>query len=504
MLSLLPLGFLFAGAVPVVEKATVSEKAVVVENPKVHIWICFTDKGESSVRDIEYMLDTASADLLPRARARRLKNMGPRVVDYLDVPVSEVYVDHLQQLGVKLRHRSKWLNAISVEVDLALIREIRALPYVTKIAPVRKLIRPEVFEQENQVFERSAGEPVPDLSAGRGDPDFYGPSYPYLNEIGVVAVHDSGYSGAGVLVGMLDTGFYKEHEAFDSLTVASEWDFIFGDGETQNEPEDDEAQDEHGTITWSIIGGFSPGSLIGPAYGASYVLAKTEDITSETPLEEDNYVAALEWMDSLGVDLTSSSLSYRWFDDPGDDYGWEDLDGNTATTTIAVDIAASRGILCVTSAGNYGPDPGSLGTPADADSVISVGGIDEEGVVLWFSSRGPTFDGRTKPEVLARGVDVYCAFHSSPSSYTYAAGTSVSCPLVAGSAALVMEAHPDWSAMQVRAALMWTAHRAANPDNEWGWGLIDVHSAIYNVTSPRHIVPTGSLLPGTSPEGLYR
>jgi subtilisin family serine protease len=266
------------------------------------------------------------------------------------------------------------------------------------------------------------------------------------------------------------------------LPVIAEWDFIFDDGETQNQPGDDPEQHWHGTATWSILGGFAPGQLIGPAYGASFALAKTEDIRSETPAEEDNFVAALEWMDSLGVDLASVSLSYRWFDDPGNDYEWQDLDGNTATTTIAVDLAASRGILVVVAAGNYGPDPGSLGSPADADSGLSVGATDEENDLLWFSSRGPTWDGRTKPEVLARGVDAY---HATPDpGYSWSAGTSVATPLVAGCAALVMEAHPDWSAEQVKAALMWTADRARRPDSDWGWGRINVLRAIYGSAHP--------------------
>jgi subtilisin family serine protease len=282
---------------------------------------------------------------------------------------------------------------------------------------------------------------------------------------------------------MLDTGYYQDHPALEDIPVVAEWDFINDDGETQNEPGDDTSQHDHGTITWSILGGYAPGELIGVAYGASFALAKTEDITSETPAEEDNYVAALEWMDSLGVDLASGSLSYRWFDDPGNDYEWEDLDGNTATTTIAVDLAASRGMLVVISAGNYGPEPGSLGTPADADSGLSVGGTDEENGLIWFSSRGPTYDGRTKPEVLARGVDVYHAFPGPP-YYSYSAGTSVAAPLVAGCAALIMEARPDWSAMDIRSALMWTADRARRPDSDWGWGRVNVLDAIYRPTHP--------------------
>jgi hypothetical protein len=461
-----------------------------------HLWVYFRDKGESLGEDTETMLQLTSTKLLPRPRARRSKNMIGSLVDYLDIPVCDEYVEDLLHLGVKLRHRSRWLNAVSVATMPEMVWEIKNLPCVLRVAPVKKLGRPDSdWPRRSDIIESSRSDLIAVLHRILADTSFYGASFPYLDEIGVIAVQDSGYTGDGVLVGMLDTGYYKEHEAFDSLTVLAEWDFVFGDGETQNESEDDPSQHDHGTAIWSILGGYVPGTLIGPAYGASFILAKTEDITSETPVEEDNFVAALEWGDSLGVDVMSASLIYRYFDDPQNDYPWEDLDGNTATTTVAVDIAASRGILVVGAIGNSGPDPGSLGTPADADSIISVGGFDEENDLLGFSGRGPTFDGRIKPEVLARGVDVYHAFPSTPSSYTYSAGTSVATPLVGGAAALVMEAHPDWSAMQVRSALMWTAEGASHPDNDRGWGKINVHSAIYGPAVPHHILPFNLLNP---------
>lgn len=446
---------------------------------EIHAWVYLRDKGESLGRDIELLLDETANNLLPRARARRQRNMSGGIVDYRDIPVCSDYAAEIERHAVRLRRKSRWLNAVSVAATLSELRQIGELPFVLMLAPVRRLGRtiPEPTQPRGRGETTDPGSrPLPADSA------FYGPSYPQLREIEVPAVHDSGFSGAGVLVGMLDTGYYKEHPALEGLPIVAEWDFIMDDGETQNEPGDDPAQQDHGTATWSILGGYAPGELIGAAYGASFALAKVEDITSETPAEEDNFVAALEWMDSLGVDLASASLAYRFFDDPENNYEWEDLDGNTATTTVAVDLAASRGILVVCAAGNYGPDPGSLGTPADADSSVTVGGSDEENDLLLFSSRGPTWDGRTKPEVLARGVDAYHAFPDP--EYSYSAGTSVATPLVAGCAALVMEAHPQWSAQQVRRALMWTADRAWRPDSDWGWGRINVLHAIYREARP--------------------
>ncbi|MCH7732685.1 MAG: S8 family peptidase, partial [Candidatus Marinimicrobia bacterium] len=175
----------------------------------------------------------------------------------------------------------------------------------------------------------------------------------------------------------------------------------------------------------------------------------------------------------LGADVVSSSLGYL------DWYTYPDMDGNTAVTTKAMDIAASVGIVCVTAAGNEGDDDWYyIIAPADADSVISVGAVDMNGVIAGFSSHGPTYDGRIKPEVCARGVSTVCASPFNVDQYTRKGGTSLSTPLVAGAAAVILSAHPDWTPMMVREALMKTASRADYPDNSYGWGVIDVWEAI--------------------------
>jgi subtilisin family serine protease len=287
-----------------------------------------------------------------------------------------------------------------------------------------------------------------------------------------------GYSGAGVVLAMLDTGFYKDHEAFaDAIAdgrLLAEWDFINDDGNTQNESGDDLFQHFHGTATWSAAGGFHEGELIGPAYGASFLLAKTEDVTGETPVEEDNWAAAAEWADLHGADVISSSLGYL------DWYTYEDMDGDTAVTTIAADIAVSRGIAVCNSAGNEGnSDWYYIIAPADGDSVIAVGAVNVFGELAGFSSHGPTYDGRIKPDVLACGDGTYCAYTpETGGTYGWASGTSLSCPLVAGAAALILEARPQWSPTTVREALRNTADHASSPDNDYGWGIIDVPAAI--------------------------
>jgi hypothetical protein len=440
---------------------------------RIAVWILFSDKGYSDPDAIQRALSVRARQFSPRVRWRRSKTLGENVALFGDLPLKAVYVDHVLSSGCMLRQRSKWLNAVSVEATPAMIREISTYPFVTRIQRVASIRMIDPIDPAER--EKMRGEDESQLSENHD----YGPSLGQLEQINVPAVHDSGYSGGGVIVMMMDSGFYKDHVCFTDIEVIAEWDFVFNDGETQNEPEDIPIQDTHGTMSWSVLGGYAPGQLIGPAYGASFLLAKTEDLRSETPAEEDNFVAALEWGDSLGVEIASASLAYRDFDDPVNDHSYNELDGNTTIVSIAVDAAARRGILVCNAISNSGLEgPGSLWTPADADSVIACGAVDIDGVLADFSSRGPTFDGRIKPEVVARGDLTYAA--ASGGGYGWSSGTCLSTPLVGGAAALVLEAHPEWGPMEIREALMATASRATTPDNDYGSGLIDVLSAIYD------------------------
>ena len=196
-------------------------------------------------------------------------------------------------------------------------------------------------------------------------------------------------------------------------------------------------------------------------------------MAEEIQQEEDNYVAALEWGESLGADIACASLGYL------DWYSYEDLDGNSAVTTIAVDIASNLGVLCINSAGNEGDDPWYyIIAPADADSVISVGAVNRDGTIANFSSRGPTYDGRIKPEVCALGVSAYCVRSNTEDIYRTASGTSFSAPLAAGAAAVILSANPEWTNMQAREAIMMTASLSNSPDNIYGYGILNTWAAI--------------------------
>jgi hypothetical protein len=441
------------------------------------VWVFFSDRGITTDHDLRSALDAAQDRIDGRALARRAR-AGAAFADVFDLPVPSAYMEEVARYGV-LRHESRWLNAVSVETQLGRLASIASLPFVREVRPVARVkltgLGPE-RAPDGRILERldpaRVGRPQPRPATA------YGPSYDQLNEIGVIQTHAAGYSGARVVVMMLDTGFRKDHQAVSRLRRIAEHDFVFGDGNTQNEADDAPTQHWHGTATWSACGGYAPGTLVGPAYGASFVLAKTEDIRSETEVEEDNYVAALEWGDSLGVEVTSASLIYMGFDD-GTGWDWSELDGDTAPITRALDRAAALGILCANAMGNAGPAPGTLGEPADADSILAVGAVDAGDLIADFSSRGPTVDGRIKPEVCARGVETWCADATDPDSYLGASGTSLATPLVGGACALVLEAHPEWSAYRARSALIMTADRATHPDTNYGFGRINVWAAIH-------------------------
>jgi hypothetical protein len=312
------------------------------------------------------------------------------------------------------------------------------------------------------------------------NPTGYGPSITQLNDIRVPAVHDSGYSGAGVILAMFDTGFNKGHSATIQLKRIAEWDFVWEDNETANQANDAVSQWDHGTGTWAVAGGYWINNLIGPAFNASFALAKTEYVPTETPAEEDNWMAAAEWADSLGADVISSSLAYLDFDGTANDYTWAQLDGHTTVVAQGAVLAHRRGILVANAMGNEGPGGRSLWSPADADSILSCGAVDNSNAIAGFSSRGNTADGRIKPEVVAQGVSTYWAVASNNNGIAPANGTSLSTPIVGGSAALVREAHPEWTVEQVRQALMTTADRAGTPDSVFGWGRINVPAAIWS------------------------
>ncbi len=432
------------------------------------IWVFFTDKGVFT-KD-QFQAKASSVRLNEKVIKRRAK-VGLDHVVFADLPVVPEYIDDIVNLGAQHRRTSRWLNAASFEISMDKLDQIGLLPFVSEIKPVAR------YKKEKPPIDQLRID-FPQRQSLDGEPDTlnYGYALEQLNQISVPAVHQKGYHGEGVILAIFDTGFRKSHEAFAQHyvdeRVLAEWDFVFNDSNTANESEDWSSAWNHGTYIWSTTGGEKDGVLYGPAYKASFILCKTEDVRDETPAEEDNWVAALEWVDSLAADVVTSSLCYS------DWYTYEDLDGQTATITLAANTAAGLGIMVCNAMGNSGPAAGTLLAPADAFDILAVGAVNSSGTIASFSSRGSTYDGRTKPEVCARGVSTACATPTSDNSYGTASGTSLSTPLAAGAAVLMVQARPNFSPQLIRQALMETADRADNPDNNYGWGIVNVDAAL--------------------------
>jgi subtilisin family serine protease len=428
------------------------------------VWVFFKDKGVFGSEAQAQAVDRARQSLTARALARRAKVRGASTVDLLDVPLHASYVEQVAKTGAKIRAQSRWLNAVSIEATPAQIEGVRALPFVARVQPVAAARRKPI-----EVMPVDTGSPSEPLSPRALN---YGDCASQILPIQVNLLHDEGFTGNGILICMLDTGFLRTHEALLPVNVVAEHDFINDDNVTSNQPGDDPNQHNHGTYCLSIIGGFHSGDLIGPAFDADFILGKTEDVTSETPVEEDYWIEGAEWADGLGADVISSSLGYK------DWYTYEDMDGETAPITIAADLAVSNGICVVNSAGNEGDDEWfHIIAPADGNNVTAVGAVDSLGVIAAFSSHGPSADGRIKPDVCAMGDGNLFALVSTPNSYGRGNGTSFSCPLVAGASALLLQKHPQWTPFQVRDALRSSAVNAAAPNNTYGWGLIRAWNA---------------------------
>ena len=440
-------------------------------NETVRAWVYFSDKGDAS------RLDRVEANLTDHARARRERNGV--TVGALDVPVAPAYVSELARQGVRVRHASRWFNAVSVDASADELERVASLSFVRRLDHVR-------------AFHESLPKDVeaPQTASPRERTTFsldYGPSLTQNAQINVPALHDQGYSGSGVWIAMLDAGFNNmTHEALVDVDVIARWDFVNNDSVVSDEPLQ-MGSGNHGTYTLSALAGFEPSRLIGPAYGASFLLAKTENTDWERHVEEDDWIAGAEWADSIGADIISSSLGYSTgFTNGEPDYSWTEMDGNTTIVARGADIAASRGILVVNSASNGGfvsLPANTLGSPADGDSVLAIGAVDASGVRAGFSSVGPSADGQIKPDVMAMGSGVIAASPFGSSDYSAVSGTSLSCPLVAGVAALLLEVHPSSTNTEIMDALRQTASQSGAPNREYGYGIVNAVAAANQILS---------------------
>ena len=445
------------------------------------VWVTFTDKGP----DVMHKVCNPSSLLSERSLQRR-RNVLPAdaLVDDTDLPVEPFYVEAVRAAGASIRQQSRWFNAASVVASGDQIGTIALLPFVKEVELVGKYGK----RREEAPADRTPLPVAPPAKTSGVNSLDYGPSANQLLQIHVTEVHDRGNHAEGVIVGVFDNGFrLLTHEVFASMNIIATRDFV--DHKTSVVPNNPGIDfGDHGVNTLSTIGGYKPGQLIGPAFGASFILARTENDSSETPVEEDNWLAAIEWADSIGVQVTSTSLGYLAYDAPYTSWTWADMNGRTTLISRAAAMAVRKGIVVLNSAGNEGFNAAhnTLGAPSDADSVVAVGAVSLSGDRTGFSSVGPSASNppHIKPDVMALGTGVYIASAFDPHSYSpFGQGTSFSCPLAAGVAALLVKAAPTASPMDIVNALKQTASRASTPDNLMGWGIIDAKAALDRLMS---------------------
>lgn len=447
------------------------------------VYVFFNDKGPDISKYLANPLSIVSEKSLERRKKVKPINS---LVDFTDIPIYDGYVRSLLDNVKKIRFELKWLNCVSVEASKNEIYKISQKDFVKKIDIVERVSRNKNFDEkvsESNIPEIKDFPLVDSLNYGNG--------FTQISQIKVNVVHNQGIYGQGVMIASFDAGYQNpRHEVFTTLPMD-----IFKKRDFKLNLMDSVAYHSHGQGTLSLVGGYKPGQMIGPAFKSTYVLCRTEVDPTETPSEMDYWIAAAQWVDSLGADVITSSLGYLEFDAPYQSYTWQDMNGNTMPITIAADLAVNKGIVVSNSAGNNGSNTShnTLNGPADGDSVITVGAVTSTGSYASFSSVGPTTDNppRIKPDVMALGSGNYVASGAAGNSYSsFGSGTSYSCPLTSGVIGLMLSANKNLTPMQIRSILINYASNKTSPNNTLGWGIIDAEKSVDTARKLDIVTPT--------------
>jgi len=430
-------------------------------------FISFSDKNNSA-----FEISSPEKFLSKESLQRRIKFKIK--VDDRDLPVNEEYIRAICSNKIRLRQKSKWLNGILVEVDDSnALNDISRIPFVSSRKYVgqsdrkAKLNEGNDFRGGDETYGKGIDWDTDSTDYGK----IYGRSFQQINILNGINLHQKKMLGQGMLIAVLDAGYDNaDHMRWFQKLMASNQikgvrDFVDNDEKVFD-------QNGHGLQVLSCMAFGDTGLYIGTAPRANYLLLRSEDAESEQLVEEIYWAVAAEYADSLGVDLINTSLGYNLFDDASMNHNFSDLDSKSSYISIAAEIAFSRGIVIVCSAGNDGATLWHrIGCPADAKHSLAVGAVDADLDIADFSSRGPTADGRIKPDVCALGVSVPVA--SSYGGITTENGTSFASPILAGLTACLMQAHPDKTPEQIIDAIRHSADRWGIADTIYGMGIPD-------------------------------
>ncbi|MDO4822638.1 MAG: S8 family serine peptidase [Bacteroidales bacterium] len=474
----------------------------------------------------EYSVKHPEAFLSQRAIERRMKQKIK--IDVTDLPVNRNYINEIAAMGVKIVETSKWNNTVVVSTEdttvMDRVRELACVKGILKVATYTKPAKENPVDRHKLIAQKpenvtdakaeDAQKPAddaekvdtlildpnveldqsvtmrfvkflnannkkfhPERSVDSSQPapeepySYYGAGKHQIEQLNGVPLHDAGYKGQGMVIGIIDGGFYNA-DIIPGLKSAK----ILGTHDFVNPTSDIYNQQDHGMMVLSCIGANEPGKMVGTAPEASFWLFRSEDGSSEQMIEEDNWAAAIEFADSVGVDVVNTSLGYNNFDDKVTSVKYYELDGHTQLISNSASMCAEKGMILVNSAGNSADEPWKLITsPADAENTLTVGAVGANGVNTNFSSLGNTIDGRIKPDVMALGG--MASMHGADGNVTKASGTSFASPITCGMVTCLWQALPNLNAKQIMDLVRKAGNNASHPDNVYGYGIPDYEKA---------------------------